>query len=65
MLSHFTEAVRVGQASESEAERLDVPVGAAVFRIRRTAHTPERPVEVNVITAAGDTFELVYELPAE
>jgi GntR family transcriptional regulator len=64
-LSHFTEAVRIGQASEHEAERLDVPVGAAMFRIRRTAHTPERPVEVNIITASGDTFELFYELPAE
>jgi GntR family transcriptional regulator len=64
-LSHFTEAVRIGQASEEEAERLDVPVGAAMFRIRRTAHTPERPVEVNIITASGDSFELFYELPAE
>jgi GntR family transcriptional regulator len=64
VLSHFTEAVRIGQASEREAERLDVPVGAAMFRIRRTAHSSERPVEVNIITAAGDTFELLYELPA-
>lgn len=65
MLSHFTEVVRIGQATEREAERLDVPVGAAVFRISRTAHTTERAVEVNAITAAGDTFELVYELPAQ
>jgi GntR family transcriptional regulator len=65
LLSHFTEAVRIGQASEREAERLDVPVGAALYRIRRTAYTSERAVEVNVITAAGDTFELFYELPAE
>jgi GntR family transcriptional regulator len=65
VLSHFTEAVRIGRASEREAGRLDVPVGAAVFRIRRTAHTAERPVEINVVTAAGDTFELLYELPAQ
>jgi GntR family transcriptional regulator len=64
-LSRFTEAVRIGQASEWEAERLDVPVGAGVFRIRRTAHTAERPVEFNTITAVGDAFELIYELPAE
>lgn len=64
LLSHFTEAVRIGQATEPEADRLDVPVGAAVYRIRRTAHTDDRPVEVNIITAAGDTFELFYELPA-
>jgi GntR family transcriptional regulator len=65
VLSHFTEVVRIGQASEQEAARLDVPIGAVVFRIHRTAHTTERPVEVNAIAAAGDAFELVYELPAE
>jgi GntR family transcriptional regulator len=64
-LTHFTEAVRIGQASEREADQLAMPVGAAVYRIRRTAHTAERPIEIAVITAAGDTFELFYELPAE
>jgi GntR family transcriptional regulator len=64
-LSRFTEAVRIGQASEQEAALLDVPAGAAVYRIRRTAHTADRPVEVNSITAVGDAFELYYELPAD
>ncbi len=64
-LDHFTEVVRIGHASEDEAEQLDVPVGAAVYRIQRVAHTALRPVEVNVITAVGERYELYYELPAE
>ena len=65
VLTGFTEAVRIGQAAEQEAEQLGVPVGAALFRIRRTAHAATRPVEVNFITAVGDRYELYYELPAE
>ncbi len=63
-LDHFTEAVRFGQATEHEAARLDVPAGTAVFRIQRIAHAVAGPVEVNVITAVGDRYELYYELPA-
>lgn len=63
-LDHFTEAVRIGQASDREAVQLDVAVGTAVYRIQRVAHTVARPVEVNVITAVGDRYELYYELPA-
>lgn len=64
-LTSFQEVVRVGRASEQEADQLDLAVGAPVFRIRRTAHTATRPVEVNMITAVGDRYELVYELPAD
>ncbi|WP_219415704.1 GntR family transcriptional regulator [Pseudonocardia nigra] len=64
-LTHFTEVVRIGHASEPEADQLGIPVGAAVYRIRRIAHTGVRPVELNIITAAGERYELHYELPAE
>jgi len=64
-LTHFQEAVRIGQASEHEAAQLDLPVGAAVYRIRRIARTATRPVEINLITAAGERYELYYEFPAE
>ncbi|OLT11064.1 hypothetical protein BJF78_27795 [Pseudonocardia sp. CNS-139] len=53
VLTRFTEAVRIGRAAEREADQLDVPVGAALYRIQRTAHTAARPVEVNLITAVG------------
>lgn len=65
VLTHFVEAVRIGQAGEQEADLLDVPVGAPVYRIRRTAHTADRPVEINFITAVGERYELYYELTAE
>ena len=48
-----------------EATQLDLPVGAAVYRIRRIARTATRPVEINFITAAGERYELYYEFPAE
>ncbi|GEL18662.1 GntR family transcriptional regulator [Pseudonocardia asaccharolytica] len=65
VLTHFDETVRIGRATEHEADRLDVPVGAAVYRIRRITHTATRPVEINIITAVGERYELHYELPAE
>ena len=52
-------------SSEHEAAQLDLPVGAAVYRIRRIARTATRPVEINLITAAGERYELYYEFPAE
>lgn len=64
-LDHFTVVVRIGHASEHEARQLDVPVGTTVYRIQRIAHTAVRPVEVNVITAVGERYELYYELSAE
>jgi len=64
-LNHFEEHVRLGQASESEAAQLAVPVGASVFRIRRTAHTAERTIEINFMTVAGERYELYYQLTAE
>jgi GntR family transcriptional regulator len=64
-LVHFQEAVRIGLALEHEAALLDVAVGAPLYRIRRTAHTTARPVEANFITAIGERYELLYELPAE
>lgn len=64
-LTHFQEVVRIGYASEAEAAQLDLPNGAPVYRIRRIAHTTTGPVEVNDTTAAGERYELRYELPAE
>lgn len=64
-LVRFTEAVRIGQATETAATRLRVPVGTVILRIQRIAHTATRPVEFNVITAVGERYELYYELPAE
>ena len=64
-LTHFEVSVRIGRAAEREAARLDVPIGTPLFHIRRTAHTASRPVEVNLITAVGDRYELYYELSAE
>lgn len=63
-LTHFAETVRIGHAGEHEAELLDITAGTALFRIRRVAHTATRPVEVNIITAAAERYELVYELDA-
>jgi GntR family transcriptional regulator len=63
-LVYFTETVRIGHAAEHDAELLDVTPGSALFRIRRIAHTTTRPVEVNVITAVGERYELAYELDA-
>jgi GntR family transcriptional regulator len=61
----FQERVRIGHASADEAAQLAVPVGAALFRITRTARTADRVVELNRITAAGERYELVYdELPS-
>lgn len=65
VLTGFAEVVRIGLASEHEAERLDVPVGAPVYRIHRTARTATGAVEVNLITAPGERYELYYEFPAE
>ncbi|WP_433291718.1 GntR family transcriptional regulator [Pseudonocardia sp. CA-142604] len=64
-LVHFQEAVRIGLAAEHEAALLDIAPGAPVYRIRRVAHTAARPVEANFITAIGERYELLYELPAE
>jgi GntR family transcriptional regulator len=64
-LVNFVETVQIGQASEKEAELLKIPVGSPVFRIERTAHTPDRAVEVNNITIPGENTQLVYELPAD
>lgn len=64
-LLRFTEAVRIGQATDAEASRLRISVGAAVYRIERLAFASARPVEVNVITAVGERYELYYELPAD
>lgn len=65
VLSGFAEAVRIGQATEREAELLDVPIGSSVFRIRRVASAEAGPVEVNLITAPGERYELYYEFPAQ
>lgn len=64
-LVRFIEQVRVGPATQYEADQLKIPTGAPVYRIQRTAHTTYRPVETNLITAAADRFELRYELPAD
>jgi GntR family transcriptional regulator len=63
-LTHFAETVRLDRAGGPEAELLDVAPGTALFRIRRIAYTATRPVEANIITAAGERYELVYELDA-
>lgn len=64
-LTHFVETVRFGQTDQAEATRLAVPAGTTVYRIRRVAHTAAGPVELNVITALAERYELTYELPAE
>jgi GntR family transcriptional regulator len=64
-LSHFEECVRIGKISDTEANQLGVPTGTAVYRIARTAYTDDRAVEINYITALGESYELYYELKAE
>ena len=64
-LTHFTERVAVGRASEHEARQMKLGAGEPVFRIVRVAYAGDRPVEVNRITATAARYELVYELPAE
>jgi GntR family transcriptional regulator len=64
-LERFEESVRIGLASDHEAARLAIPVGAAVFRITRLAYTRDRAVEINHIVANGERYELVYELSGE
>lgn len=69
-LTNYTEAVRVGRASEEEAGPLRIGLQSSVLRIRRIAYANSGdndqpvPVEVNFITAIGDRWELFYELPA-
>lgn len=63
-LTYFEECVQIGRASDYEASQLDIPVGTPVYRIVRTAHADEQPVEINYITALGDRYELYYQLAA-
>lgn len=65
VLTHFEETVRVGRATESEAEALRTTPGTPLMRLVRRANTATRVVEVNRITMLGDRFELYYEAPAQ
>jgi GntR family transcriptional regulator len=64
-LTHYRETVSQSPATQTEAEKLRVAPGAALWRIVRTAYTDNRPVEVNHISACCDRVQLIYELPAE
>lgn len=64
-LTHFTERVQVGRATEDDARDMRIAVGDPVFRVWRTAWAGDRPVEINDITITGDRVDLTYELPAE
>jgi GntR family transcriptional regulator len=64
-LVRFDEYVRIGAATEHEADLFATSRGAPVFRIVRTAHAVDRVVEVNFMALAGDRYELSYSLPAE
>jgi GntR family transcriptional regulator len=56
----FDEYVRIGQASEYEADQLQMPAGGPLFRLTRLARSPGRAVEVNFIVLNGERFELYY-----
>lgn len=66
-LARFTETVRIGSTTEHESRLLRMSAGAPVLRIVRVAHAErdDRAVEVNLITAAGDRWELHYDIPAD
>lgn len=64
-LTRYTERVAIGRASEHEAREMSLSPGEPVYRVRRTAWSGERAVEVNDITITGNRYELFYELPAE
>lgn len=63
-LSHVVERVRVSVPDDAESAGLGIGRGAPVLRITRVAHGAERVLELNLIVAVAERFELVYELPA-
>lgn len=64
-LERFTEDVSARMPTPEEARVLELVAGVPVFRLVRTAHAVDGPVEVCDTIMASDSFVLGYELPAE
>ncbi|MFJ2407062.1 GntR family transcriptional regulator [Streptomyces xanthochromogenes] len=62
---HFREELRVRHPSTEEAAKLDLPPGASVIQLVRTAWTAEqRAIEVNEMVLDASVYVLDYEFDA-
>ena len=64
-LDRFEETVGTRMPTPGERSQLGLADGVPVLTITRIAFAAERPVEINDMVLAGDTYQLVYEWPAD
>jgi GntR family transcriptional regulator len=65
LLNRFEETVGTRMPTPVERSKLHLADGVPVLTITRIAFTKLGPVEVNDMVLAGDSYQLVYEWPAD
>ena len=64
-LTRYEETVGTRMPTGEERSKLGLADGIPVLTVTRVAFTADGPVEVNDMVLAGDSYELVYDWPAE
>ncbi len=64
-LDRFEETVGTRMPSPAERSQLGLADGVPVLTITRIAFTAAGPIEINDMVLAGDSYQLVYEWPAD